>query len=535
MGDHPSTMAEPHHTPDPDTAHGPIATVQAISSPAGSDDCKPLPIGSWILPFHGTCPRCHHYHKAVQVKIKITQDPNQASYIHCDNCKDPWAAFSARNSTQISLLSTATTEPDSIENEVRHKLIDIVKIATAKAALGSLDSSMAAVPLHQPSVSASEKDVPSKLSRSNDNGKVSEPARQRQSYKPITPISDSPLAPSEQRSTLSRLVSKVKTKIAARIPRLYRGHAVRSSEITKPPKMSAIKLDQPDVRSPLHVTIETVPTTSLFEMSQIQDSQGHQDTPALMPSTATNAKPAKLSEVATFIASLDASVLESMTEDERKRWMRKAYTDFKARNRRSIGLLGLSPIVENAIPGELPPLVARSNRRSDEVRYAGDHLEGYEHIQRRFSTSSDLNSDARSFSDDGTYFNTIVTAPGNPTQWHLHQLRHGNNTQRPQSMPSTPTSSRTHRRGRDSLDSRIFRAADSTLSLHGQAASLRSQGSITLNGSSLSVYQTLSESTVRPSQSQESLDLLPPPPNTVRDQSESPIPSPSPLRQSSDS
>lgn len=510
-------MAEPHHTPDPDTFHGPIAAVQANTSQPGSDDCKPLPVGSWILPVHGACPRCHHYHKAVQVKIKVTQDPNQASYIHCENCKDPWAAFGARNSTQISLLSTATTEPDSIENEVRHKLIDIVKIATAKASLGTLDTSMGSEPLHQPPAIASAKDIPSTSSRPNDNGTVAGQAQQHHSHKPTMPSFESPLASSEQRSTLSRLFSKVKTKIAARIPRLYRDHAILSSEIIESPRISAIQFDQPDVRVPLRTTVETIPTTPLIEVSQLQDGRGHQDNPALVLSTATRNKSAKLAEVATFIASLDASVLEAMTEDERNRWMRKAYTDFKVRNRRSRASLGLSPIVENFIEGELPLHLAQVNRHSDEVRYAGDHFEGFEHTQRRFSTSSDAYSDARSFSDDGTYFNTIVTAPVNPTQWHLHQLRHGNNTQRPQSMPNAPPASRTHRRGRGSLDSRMFRAAGSTVSLRGQAASLRSQDSTILNGSNLSVYQTLSESTVRPSQSLDNLDLLPPPQTTPQD------------------
>jgi len=528
-------MVESHHTPDPDTFHGPIAAVQANSSQPGNDDCKPLPVGSWTLPFHGTCPRCHHYHKAVQVKIKVTQDPSQASYIHCENCKDPWAAFGARNSTQISLLSTATTEPDSIANEVRHKLIDIVKIASAKASLGILDTPMGHEPLDQPPAIASAKDIPSTSTRPDDDGTLVGQVQQHQSHKPAIPSFESPGASSEHRSTLPRLLSKVKTKIAARIPRLYRGHAIITSEIIEPPRMSTIQFNQPGVRVPMRATVETVPITPSIEVSQLQDGQGHQDTPALVLSTATRNKPAKLAEVATFIASLDASVLKSMTEEERNRWMRKAYTDFKVRNRRSRSSLGLSPIMENFIEGELPPHLAQVNRHSDEVRYAGDQFGDFEHIQRRFSTSSDAYSDARSFSEDGTYLNTIVTAPVNPTQWHLHQFRHGNSTQRPQSMPNAPPASRTHRRGRGSLDSRMFRAAGSTASLRGQAASLRSQDRTILNGSTLSAYQTLSESTVRPSQSLESLDLLPPPPIAAWDQSASPLPSRSPIRQSADS
>jgi DNA-directed RNA polymerase subunit M/transcription elongation factor TFIIS len=96
------------------------------------DQYEPLPEGRWTIAFQGNCPKCHHYNKALQVRV--TSDFSQVSYVHCERCQDKWVAFGGRNSTRTSLLSTTMTEADIVERGARYSLVDIVKLAQQKAA-----------------------------------------------------------------------------------------------------------------------------------------------------------------------------------------------------------------------------------------------------------------------------------------------------------------------------------------------------------------------------------------------------------------
>jgi hypothetical protein len=538
MADHRFVVVDTTHAQDVSPFCAPTDSAQPTAPLDASDVYKSLPNGCWIVPLHGSCSRCHHYHKAVQVRIKVAQDQIQASHIHCDNCKDPWVAFSARNATQVSLLSTITTEPDLIASEIRTRLIDIINRATVGAANGTLTNPSSPVLLLQPSGVARVNDnlgchsdsiTHTTSSKRHETDVVTEPARQHQHSKPTMTKPRRSSTSNKQRSNFSRILSKVKTKITARIPMLYRG---RYPETPEPLTISTRQLDKSPVRTPPAAKAEAITINMPLAEPQLHGVTGDQGTPELYSTGVTATEPDKLSEVATFLASLDRSALDSMTDDERKKWMRKAYTDFKSRNKRSKVSIGLSPIIETSIAGELPRAVGHINRRSDEVRYAGSHIEDLELVPRRFSTSSSNAAfDAQSFSDDNTVVNTVVTAPGNSAQSRLQQLRRGTDVQRPQSMPNAPPSPRLfHRRGRGSFDSRMYRGGGSTSSLRGHPASLRSQGSMTLNGSTVSLYQTLSEAIIRPSESVERLDLdnmdlLPPAPIGLRDHSESPPPS----------
>jgi DNA-directed RNA polymerase subunit M/transcription elongation factor TFIIS len=115
------------------TSSGNNSSRRGTASSVSSDLYQPLPVGHWLLRFHGSCPRCHHLHNAVKIKVEVSHDDRKVNHVRCDKCRQKWLALGGRNSTQISLLSTLTTTPDPVESEVRNALINMVKSATAVA------------------------------------------------------------------------------------------------------------------------------------------------------------------------------------------------------------------------------------------------------------------------------------------------------------------------------------------------------------------------------------------------------------------
>lgn len=93
--------------------------LASLHDTASTDDgYHPLPPGTWTVPFHGNCPRCRHHHRRVEVRIAIAQDRSQAAHIRCERCNEKWAVFGSSNTTQISLLSASSTDPDVNDREL---------------------------------------------------------------------------------------------------------------------------------------------------------------------------------------------------------------------------------------------------------------------------------------------------------------------------------------------------------------------------------------------------------------------------------
>lgn len=95
------------------------------------DHYRPLPPGCWTLPFHGDCPHCRHHHSGVEVRVTIAEDPSQVSHVRCERCQLKWAAFGGRNTTRLSLMSTASTYPDVDDRDDRENLGDVVQETVA--------------------------------------------------------------------------------------------------------------------------------------------------------------------------------------------------------------------------------------------------------------------------------------------------------------------------------------------------------------------------------------------------------------------
>ncbi|PSN74947.1 hypothetical protein BS50DRAFT_581698 [Corynespora cassiicola Philippines] len=127
---------------------------RGTGSTVSSDKYGPMPPGFYTLPIHGNCPRCHHHHKAARIRVRITADSTQASHIYCERCDQRWLTLNGINSTRISLLSTQSTELDSLEKDFRRTLVSMVKSVTAIASptLANIPESSSKLPSREHSL-----------------------------------------------------------------------------------------------------------------------------------------------------------------------------------------------------------------------------------------------------------------------------------------------------------------------------------------------------------------------------------------------
>jgi hypothetical protein len=468
-----------------------------MSSSASDDEYVPLPPGHWTLNFHGNCPRCHHHHRGLDVKVTAIPGDSRVSYIECERCHDRWAAFGGSNSTRISLLSTATSEPDLAERGVRYSLLDIVKLAPKNASLGTVSDTTSLGPC---------------------NDKSPEPPPHAREVFPVEPTGEfedveleaPPLvSPEDQivaktRSGTVRLLSKLKAKIQTRLHKLRRyGNEKHLARSYGQQKLSARQLEKfpaqilPAIDDQSISAEQPLMISDAFDVTdRDQAAEAEAEAKGFDVNVVGPAK--RIDEVMRFVASLDKSVLRSMNEEERTEWMRKEYTSFKARAKKAPLRLGLSPIVHIDSPGDFPHLVKQPlNRLDAEVLGIGSHVamvESLEAALRRGPVTISSEHDT-----DGLKLELLQRARPGPVALRPHSLE---STTRPltgsqsnslyslgarsvrsvrsQSLHASRrrTSSPCHRqRVRNSSDSLVFNSPESTSSIHARVSSLISQSS----------------------------------------------------------
>ncbi|KAL1630273.1 hypothetical protein SLS56_005098 [Neofusicoccum ribis] len=64
-----------------------------------------LPTGTWDVRFHGSCPRCHHWHN--RMTLRLSRLPGVYNGVRCENCSYKWFGLGG-NSTHTSLVSQQT-------------------------------------------------------------------------------------------------------------------------------------------------------------------------------------------------------------------------------------------------------------------------------------------------------------------------------------------------------------------------------------------------------------------------------------------
>jgi hypothetical protein len=484
---------------------------------------EPLPPGCWTLDFHGNCPRCHHHNRALQVHVRVTQDARHVSYVHCERCQDRWAAFGGRNSTRISLLSSTTTEPDLAARGVRYSLIDIVNLATGKVPLDTLPESLSPAPSRQSSVkehtaSKSSADFPTpRTSIPIEHTEVS-PTPIIQSHQHLEVNTCDAALPATIRGNTRQLISILKAKVTKRFPILHRSSLKQRTSFLKPPGLSARQIEKSPIRTPPVEGLDTVsaaPSTAAARSQKIPFDRRTSDFQGKV------VEPSKrIAEVVTFVASLDKSTLNSMSEEGRTEWMREQYTAFKARKKKHIAPLSMSTIVHESTPTEPPPSPPRRLERiSIEMLGIGARFEGmtiFESLEAAFRRGSITISEATSEAPSAPDENTLVSSHRNSSQNRLQRLRHG--LGRPQSLPNTlPSSSRLRPAIRNSYDALVAGRGSSTWSIRGQSTSRFSQVS-TLNSSTMSVDQSVSQDILHHAEDSEGSGtgtLMPSPPRSM--------------------
>lgn len=130
------------------------STRRDTISTMSSDRQPSLPSGRWPITIHGNCTRCGHHHKAATIHLHVAAGICEANHVNCDRCGQRWLAVGGLNSTQISLLSTVTTEVDRGEINFRYTLFSMVRSAASIAsptALANVPEDPPSVPSRSPS------------------------------------------------------------------------------------------------------------------------------------------------------------------------------------------------------------------------------------------------------------------------------------------------------------------------------------------------------------------------------------------------
>jgi hypothetical protein len=506
--------------PEPSSSTATEPVQSDTSSLQSNDQYEPLPAGCWTVAFHGNCPKCHHHNKALQVQIKVTPNASQVSYIQCERCRDRWAALGGRNSTRISLLSTTTTEPDYVERGVRYKFVEIVKLAQQAAILESLPESSSPVASRQPPVGAQIDHDSSAAPQSLDltvlgsdakDATPAEPRRYQRSPVPTSTLSTEGTLTPKRRSGTLRLLSKFKIKITTRFPMLNRVYGRRIADTYKP-GLSVRQFEKSPVRTPPAVELNSTPSKQPHPIDQ--DRIGTSDS-----FEAEVVEPSKrIAEVIAFIAKLDKSALNSMSEPERADWMRREYTNFKSQRRRLAAPLSMSPIVQTSIQGRPPRHV--SSQLPPDFFGIGGQMEGFESFVsalRRGSFTISEDSETQSMSDA----TTAASSRRSSGQLYFQHWRQRLGRRRPQSSPY-PQLSDSHLRPnmRNSAETLVPRDRDSNSSMRGQRGPSRLSQSTTMWTSAPTV-RPASSGTTRPEsrddpniESQESQESTPSPHST---------------------
>jgi hypothetical protein len=315
----------------PSSPFGSTLSRRDTASSAGSGLYEPVPTGRWLLDFHGNCPRCHHQHNSVQIKINVSKDASRVSRIRCEECKEDWVAFGGRNTTRISLLSTTTMKPDPVEKEVRQTLINMVKSATAIASpflAGIPEASPSDVPRRRTAQQSSDSGI-QHLSPLSTTARVSFQIPLRQQQVNVEPVSSSKFVTGDRNdNSFQRSTSALKRKVAAGISFLRRANLKKRREMSQSsPVVTKSKGERPGDNIPSEEVPATTASASVSNTPREQpDTQGFPSEQAEVISD----QPPTSAQANEFIAGLDNDLIGAMNEAERTRWARTKLAEFKA-------------------------------------------------------------------------------------------------------------------------------------------------------------------------------------------------------------
>ncbi|KAH6644599.1 hypothetical protein C7974DRAFT_24327 [Boeremia exigua] len=408
------------------------------SSSYSSDAYSPLPPGLWTLDVHGNCSKCHHHHSSARVQINISRSPNGTTHVRCERCREKWLTFGGRNQTQLSLLSVDSVPPNPTAVHVRYSLINMIRSATAVAALSPVLAGIAelptpAVPSRQQSYHVTSLDDPGAV---DSFGHIAEDTILQPQVLVGSPTALSVQPGNTQRYGIhtGRYIAHLKENLGLRFPALHRANLSRRFGITKPSKISSNRLGKHPVKTgnsregmlntncePITVTPEEFIQQETMQGQPSQESGRFFESP--LPSTTA----------AHFLATLarDSTNLGALTEEEKVIWVRAKCTEFaewaaQARNSHVTVPVGTSIDATYTIRTPQHEEGNLRQRLPTDILGVGSHyglFDGLYPMRAHTLSISPNTSEAETAVDDNT---TVASAPR--YSWSEHRLRRSGET-----------------------------------------------------------------------------------------------------------
>ncbi|RMZ70781.1 hypothetical protein GMOD_00008412 [Pyrenophora seminiperda CCB06] len=308
----------------------PIIELARHDTTSSTGSAVQLPPGYWTMDLSGNCPSCHHHHKALRMRIRVSRDSPHAGDVHCEKCKRLWLAFGQVNTTRISLLSTMSIEPPPLESEFRAALVHIIRAATPIAALSPtltmIPEANSSIPSRETSVrSATRAGMQRPFTTiGNEPGLV--PAGTSNS---VSGLRKANVSPVEHRRTHwakrigvkgSRFVHHVKQRIVSKLP---------NHRLSFVPKRISSPEQHQTVREPLNSNDPPplLTSTNLDDntSSSITFEAGLTTNP---PDVCSG--PGTSADALASLKELDPQVLQPLPSHQRFNWGRKQFTEFRA-------------------------------------------------------------------------------------------------------------------------------------------------------------------------------------------------------------
>ncbi|KAF1952112.1 hypothetical protein CC80DRAFT_552545 [Byssothecium circinans] len=411
-------------------------TMSTISS----EGHPSLPAGLWTLTLHGNCPRCHHHHRSVVTPVKVSNDPMEAHSVHCEHCKQKWLTIGGLNTTQISLLSTRTTDLDREELDFRYMLFSTVRSATAIAS----PTALASVPEGSSRLPSRGNSQRSAAHKATTDVKPHNRVAKQESKEQITHSTESKantnIAQPHRKSVKYKVESSrailrgFKRKLRNAFPAFKDTHI---RDLFRFPGQSRVT-EKAAGKRPVAYSGDldsTISKQSFGNVAKAQEDPQQRTQPKDTEDSFASSKGRH--QAISDLNGFDREVIKNMTPQERRAWIRDQITDFKCRynGRCSCRHSASSLMVDSSTQVYLMPVASPGTPRRHSFNGLGDQFSSDMFFPH---TGSLAISVARtSEADTAVETQTIASSPQNSGLDIIQRPRHRSLSPRPTSLANS--------------------------------------------------------------------------------------------------